>query len=51
MQRIYEIDQINKLEQTIYGYNIQIRDGKLNKTNYININDKQLEQIKAILLK
>ena len=51
MQRIYEVDQINKLEQTIYGYNIQIRDGNGNKTNYIKIDAKQLEQIKLILLK
>ena len=51
MNGIYEVNQINKLKQTIYGYNMQIRDGNGNKTNYIKIDNKQLEQIKAMLLK
>jgi hypothetical protein len=49
--KAYESEQIYNLVYpcNVYGYNIQITDGYGNKTKYIKIDAKQLEQIKNII--
>ena len=50
--KAYENTQINNLVYpcNMYGYNIKFTDGYGNKTNYLKIDAKQLEQIKNILI-
>ena len=49
--KAYENTQINNLVYpcNTYGYNVQFTDGYGNKTKYLKINAKQLEQIKNII--
>ena len=50
--KAYENTQINNLVYpcNTYGYNVQFTDGYGNKTKYLKIDAKQLEQIKNILI-
>ena len=47
----YENTEINNLVYpcNTYGYNVQFTDGYGNKTKYLKIDAKQLEQIKNII--
>ena len=50
--KTYENTQINSLVYPCndYGYNVQFTDGYGNKTKYLKIDSKQLEQIKNIII-
>jgi len=51
--KAYENTEINNLVYpcNTYGYNVQFTDGYGNKTKYLKIDAKQLEQIKNIITK
>ena len=48
----YEKNQLENLVKDcpVYGYQIQVYDGYGNKTNWLRINSKQLEEIAKIII-